>query len=144
MGGWTDMTKMMSACGVMCSGCPAYHGATKGIGHQRRTVEAWRRIYGLSETPEHISCGGCLASDEDLFHTSRHCKARRCCRGKGFSSCADCPTEQCVDLEKAQLVWDGVPEIGSALSKKDFDVYARPYCGHRARLDRVRQLTRGE
>ena len=137
------MTKLMSACGVMCSECPAYHGAAKGVAHQRQTVEAWLRIYGLSETPEHISCGGCLSSDADVFHTSVRCKARRCCRDKAFSSCAECPKQACDILEEAQCLWDSVPAIGSALSPADFKKYARPYCDHRARLATVRASQHG-
>ncbi len=129
---------MMSACGVLCSECPAYQGSKKGIEHQRRTVEAWQRIYGLNETVEHISCGGCLGPDEEVFYTSRSCKARRCCRSKGFSSCAECPNESCADLEKAQSVWDEVPNLINVLSSADFAVYARPYCDHRKRLAAAR------
>lgn len=82
--------QMVSACGVLCSDCPAYLGKTKGLAHQQRTVQAWERIYGLKETAEQISCGGCLGPDEQLFHTSVKCKARRCCRSKGFQSCNPC------------------------------------------------------
>lgn len=138
------IANMMSACGVLCSECPAYQAAAKGIEHQRRTVEAWRRIYGLTETAERISCGGCLGSDNDLFHTSRVCKARCCCRGRGLSSCAECAVESCLDLEHAQSVWDEVPKLAATLSAADFDTYARPYCGHRERLsiERVAQRNR--
>jgi len=125
---------MMSACGVLCSDCPAYLGASRGIEHQRRTAEAWTRIYGRQETPEKLTCAGCLGPDETVFYTSVNCKARRCCRSKGFSSCAECPLETCPDLEKAQSVWDGVPALVESLSPADFDTYARPYCGHRKRL----------
>ncbi len=129
---------MMSACGVICSECPAYAGSAKGVAHQRRTAAAWRRIYGLREKPENITCGGCLGPDEELFYSSRRCKARLCCRSKAFTSCADCPRKTCQDLERAQAVWDGVPELASTLSPKDFATYARPYCGHRERLAAVR------
>ena len=132
------MTKMMSVCGVICSECPAYLGAAKGAAHQRRTAEAWHRIYGLNEAPENISCGGCLGSDEDLFHTSGRCRARRCCLGTGLTSCAECAADSCEDLEKAQSVWDEVPEIGAKLSPADFVAYARAYCGHRERLAAAR------
>ena len=125
---------MMSACGVLCSECPAYHAAEQGRAHQERTVEAWRRIYGLSEIPKRIACGGCLGPDEELFHTSRNCKARRCCLNRGLRSCAECPKTWCDDLEAAQKVWDEVPELAKGLSAEDFDRYARAYCGHRARL----------
>jgi len=130
---------MMAACGVMCSECPAYHAAERGIEHQRRVVEAWRGIYGLSEIPRRIACGGCLGPDEELFHSSRHCKARRCCLAKGYAGCAKCPVMTCEDLEAAQKVWDEVPELGKALSPADFDAYARAYCGHRARLASARR-----
>jgi hypothetical protein len=132
------MAKMMSACGVLCSDCPAYLGVAKGVEHQKCTAAAWQRIYGLSEQFENISCGGCLGPDGQLFHTSRKCKARQCCRSKGFRSCAECPAEQCPDLEKAQSVWDEVPELAKKLSTEDFAVYALPYCGHRARLSKAR------
>ena len=137
------MNTMMAACGVMCSGCPAYHGAAKDPAHQCSTVAAWRRIYDLTETPEHITCGGCLGPDDEVFHTSVRCKARRCCRSKGFSSCAECTVERCGDLEKAQAVWDEVPELASSLSASDFEIYARPYCGHRERLAGLRATGRG-
>lgn len=133
------MARMMSACGVLCSGCPAYLGADKGVAHQKRTVAAWRRIYGLNETIENIHCSGCLGPDHQLFHTSRGCKARRCCRAKGFATCAECPVERCRDLEMAQSVWDEVPAIAKTLSQEDFDNYAQPYCEHRRRLTEARR-----
>ena len=125
---------MMSACGVICSECPAYLGSEKGITHQKRTAKAWERIYGLKEKIEDISCCGCLGPDEEVFYTSRNCKARLCCRSKKFGSCAECPVESCVDLEKAQSAWDEVPNLSGKLSSTDFDTYARAYCGHRERL----------
>ena len=132
------MAETMSACGVMCSGCAAYRGDVKGVEHQKRTVAAWRRIYGMKETAEHIACGGCLGPDEGVFHSSRTCKARNCCRAKGFASCADCDAKSCPMLEKAQSVWDGVPKIAETLSPADLEAYARPYLGHRRRLAAAR------
>jgi hypothetical protein len=92
----------------------------------------------LKETYEHISCCGCLSSDEEVFHTSRNCNARLCCRSKGISSCAECPNESCIDLEKAQSVWDEVPKLIEKLSPSDFTNYAKPYCDHRKRLAAAR------
>ena len=136
------MTRMMSACGVLCSDCPVFLGGTKGVAHQKKTVTAWRRIYGLNESIENISCGGCLGPDDQLFHTSRTCKARHCCRSKGLAMCAECPEERCPHLEKAQSVWDEVPEIGKILSPADFVTYAQPYCDHRRRLAEARRELR--
>ncbi len=137
------MARMMSACGVWCSDCPAYLGGIKGVAHQRRTVAAWKRIYGLNESAESIACGGCLAPDDQVFHTCRACKARACCHSKGFSTCAECPVERCPDLEKAQSLWDGLSDLATNLSREDFVTYVEPYCNHRDRLAEARlALTR--
>lgn len=133
------MARMISACGVLCSDCPAYLGGAKGVAHQRNTLAAWRRIYGLNETVENITCGGCLGPDDQLFHTSRTCAARRCCRSKGFGTCAECSVKGCPDLEKAQSLWDEVPELAKVLSREDFVTFAQPYCDHRRRLAEVRR-----
>ena len=133
------MAEMMSACGVLCSECPAYFGDVWGIVQQQRTAQAWSRIYGYNQPAESIACRGCLGPEDQVFHTCRTCEARNCCRAKGFSSCAECPVEQCPDLEKAQSVWDGVPEIAKILSHDDFVIYAQPYCGHRERLAEARR-----
>jgi hypothetical protein len=113
----------LSTCGL---GQPAFRPA--------RADPRPRRIYGLNEPAENISCGGCLGSDDQLFHASRRCKARHCCRSNGFATCAECPAENCPDLEKAQAVWDEVPDLASILSHEDFVTYAQPYCDHRRRL----------
>jgi len=133
---------MMSACGVMCSDCPAYRGTDRGPAHQRQVAEAWHRIYGLNEPPANIACGGCLGPDEDLFHTMGRCRARRCCLEKGLRSCAECAEVACPALEQAQAVWDSVPALASRLSAADFDRYARPYCAHRERLAAARAARR--
>jgi hypothetical protein len=133
---------MMSACGVLCTECPAYLGAAKGAEHQQRTVEAWRRIYGLAETAEHITCAGCQGPEAEVFYTSQGCRARRCCRSKGFSSCAECPQDDCADLDRAQAVWDEVPSLVIRLSPADFATCAQPYCQHRERLAAARAAWR--
>ncbi len=133
------MGKMISACGVVCSDCPAYLAESKGPAYQRRVAEAWRRIFGLEEVPASISCGGCLGRDDKVFHTSLDCDARRCSRNKGILTCARCSQEDCEDLENAQSGWDSVPRLSSTLAPEDFDTYARPYIGHRERLAAARK-----
>lgn len=137
-----DMRKPMSACGVMCSECQAYLGSTRGPAHQEQTAAAWKRIYGIMEEAADIDCGGCLEPDDRVFHSSVRCKARICCRSKGLKSCAECSEIPCPALEKAQSVWDGVPDIAESLSPADFKAYARPYIGHRERLAAARARRR--
>ena len=136
------MAPVMSACGVLCSGCAAYLGDVKGAAHRQCTAAAWKRIYGFDEPAGNIFCAGCLASDDQVFRTCRTCKARLCCRAKGFGSCAECPVEHCPDLEAAQAQWDGVPDLARNLSPEDFAAYAQPYCDHRNRLAAARVIYR--
>jgi len=37
------MATVMSACGVLCSECPAYLGKARGAAHQKRTAAVWPR-----------------------------------------------------------------------------------------------------
>jgi hypothetical protein len=137
------MLVVMSACGVLCSGCAAYRGDAKGPQYQKQAAAAWKRIYHLNEKPENLACAGCAAPDEAVFHSSVRCKARRCCRSKGFQTCAECDAaDGCAALEKAQSVWDGVPKLAATLSRADFVAYAQPYCGHRERLAEARRSPR--
>ncbi len=133
------MDEVISACGVLCSECAAYGAASRGPAWQREVAEAWHRIYGLNENPGSISCGGCSSADDQVFHTCVHCAARVCCRSKGFRHCSECPREACELLAAAQSLWDTVPEIGANLSAPDYARYARPYCGHRERLEAMRR-----
>jgi len=129
------MKNVMAACGVLCSGCPAYQGKAKGAGHQAETAAAWKRIFRLKLDPATLTCGGCQGPEEELLRYCKTCKAQQCCRAKGFRSCAECPVKSCAKLKKAQAVWDGVPKLEKKLSRADFVKYAKPYCGHRERLE---------
>ncbi len=80
------MEILMSACGVLCSDCATFNGAGRGPAYQKEASEAWRRIYGFQTPPEKMCCAGCLSADDDVFHTSVTCAARRCCRDKGLNS----------------------------------------------------------
>jgi hypothetical protein len=136
------MEPVMSACGVLCSECAAYKGRERGAAHQQRAAEAWLRIYGYRQEPAQIDCGGCLSSDRDVFPTSRTCRARRCCRAKALAHCGECGVERCAALERAQSVWDGVPEIARTLSPADRAAHAAAYLGHRDRIARARAARR--
>jgi hypothetical protein len=133
------MKEIMSACGVLCSGCAAYRGDARGAEYQKRSATAWRRIYRMKLTPDEMACGGCLAPDEEVYRSSRTCETRKCCRSKGFSSCAGCDeTATCAKLKKVQSVWDGVLQVAATLSSADFEAYAKPYLDHRHRLAAAR------
>jgi len=136
------MNKIMSACGVLCSDCAAYLAASKGPAYQKEAADAWKRIYGFQTEPERMSCGGCLSPDDEVFHTSVRCTARRCCLSRRLASCAECSEESCDLLARAQSNWDPAAEIGATLSASDFEKYAQPYCGCRERFNAARRAFR--
>jgi len=131
--------KIMSACGVLCSGCAAYKARERGAAYQKEASEAWARIYAFQTPPEKMTCDGCLSADGAVFYTSVRCQARRCCRSKDLPSCAECAEETCALLAKAQSNWDSVPAILDKLSASDRERYAEPYYGHRERLEKARR-----
>ena len=129
------MTIHLSACGVICSECPAFlAGQAKDPAVRERVAAAWHELYELNFGPEAISCGGCQGSDEALFFTSRNCSARRCCRSRDLASCAKCADRPCADLERAQSVWDGLEERAKTLPESVFREFVLPYCRARERV----------
>lgn len=129
------MPIQMSACGVICSECPAYVAAQSPDPAARaRVAAAWHELYGLNFGPEVITCGGCHGSDEALFFTSGKCAARRCCRSRGLAHCAACADRPCTDLERAQSNWDGLEERAATLPEAVFREFVQPYCGARRRV----------
>jgi hypothetical protein len=129
------MTIHMSACGVICSECPAcLAGQSNNPAERERVATAWHEIYGLNFGPEVLSCGGCLGSDEAVFVTSRKCSARCCCRSRGLASCAACAARPCADLERAQSIWDGLEERATTLPESVFKEFVLPYCHARQRV----------
>jgi len=138
------MTARMSACGVLCSECPAFLAHRAGDPAMReRVAAAWHELYGLDFGPDVIRCGGCFGPDDQLFHTSRRCAARRCCRSRGLASCAKCGDRPCADLEKAQSVWDGLEERAATLPRSVFREFVQPYCGARRRVPNAPRPSRG-
>jgi hypothetical protein len=129
------MTGRISACGVICTDCPAYlAGQAKDPAARARVATAWHDLYGLNFGADVISCGGCFGSDEDLFFTSRKCAARRCCQARALPHCAECPARPCADLERAQSVWDGLEERAQTLPEPVFREFVLPYCHARERV----------
>ena len=125
----------LSACGVICSQCPAFvAGQSADPAARTRVAAAWHEIYGLSFGPEVITCGGCLGPDEEVFITSRKCAARSCCRARGLANCAACADRPCAKLEQAQTNWDGLEERAPTLPAPVFRAFVQPYCHARQRV----------
>ena len=129
------MGVQLSACGVICSQCPAFvAGQSADPAARARVAAAWHDLYGLNFGPEAIACGGCFGPDEAVFPTSRQCAARRCCRDRGMVNCAVCGDRPCARLERAQTNWDGLEERATTLPEPVFREFVLPYCHARQRV----------
>ncbi len=129
------MTIVMSACGNLCSDCPAYvAGRTHDRTRQERIAAAWQKIYDLTFPPETITCGGCPGDQPAAFVSCRQCAVRLCVTAKGLAHCALCEEYPCAKLDKAQADFDGLESMADKLSEEEFAEFVAPYCHARDRL----------
>ncbi|MDP8232615.1 MAG: DUF3795 domain-containing protein [Candidatus Zophobacter franzmannii] len=101
------MEKIISACGLVCSGCEAYL-ATKDNDDELRkaTSEKWSTMYGADINPEAINCTGCMEEGVKLGHCGE-CKIRVCVIAKGYQNCAPCDEFPC---EIVNMIYKMAPE----------------------------------
>ena len=93
------MNRMIAACGLICTECPAYI-AHKNNDQQLRvkTAEEWSKMFKAKLKPEIINCVGCLETEGTLFHHCMECKIRACCREKEILNCAYCDDYGCEHI----------------------------------------------
>ncbi len=82
-------------CGLNCETCLILVAKKNNDNELRiKTAREFFTLYGGSSTgrpikPEDINCDGCQ-SEDDLFIGCRSCRIRKCCRERGFDTCANC------------------------------------------------------
>jgi len=90
------MEKIIAACGIVCSECPAYIATLNDDEEMRKkTAEDWSKMYSAALKPEDIFCDGCLTKTERIFSHCKVCPIRKCCREKNISNCAYCNEYHC-------------------------------------------------
>ncbi len=94
------MQEMISYCGLVCTGCPAFIATQANSDEERqRVVEKWSsEQFPLSA--EDINCDGCLSTDKRLFKFCNDCEVRVCAVDKGVANCAHCADFACAKLDK--------------------------------------------
>ena len=119
------MKYMLGYCGVECSKCTAYIATINNDDELRRRYAAEQsEFFGMEILPEQINCVGCLEDGVHLGYCSM-CEIRRCCRERGFKTCAECSEYVCEDLKRVYMVMsevfgkvqDGVAEAKINLDK---------------------------
>ncbi len=92
---------MISACGLDCSGCPAYLATIRDDQALReKTAQEWSALYRAQIEASQVNCLGCLSEGEVHFSHCEVCAVRACVQEKGFDNCAPCPDYACADLEE--------------------------------------------
>jgi len=99
------MSDMVAYCGLVCQTCPIYLATRNDdkeaqAGARAEIARLCNEHYGTTYRPEDITdCEGCRTESGRLFAPCRDCLIRRCARGKGVQTCADCGEYACERLE---------------------------------------------
>ena len=104
---------MLGCCGNNCSKCGAYLATQNDDDTLRKKVaEEWSVQYDTPFAPEQINCVGCTKDGAHIEFTENICGIRKCCMGKEHSTCAECESYSCEDL---QSFFEAVPEAKANL-----------------------------
>ena len=105
---------MLGCCGNHCSECEAYLATIADDDVKRKAVaEKWTIEYNRKYLPEEINCVGCTVEGVHPGYVESLCTMRTCCMDKGHSTCAECESFPCEQLEE---FFQNVPE-----AKKNLD-----------------------
>ncbi len=93
------MGRIVAACGLICTECPAYIATQKDDDQKRAKVaEDWSKG-GEKLKPEDINCGGCVQTTKRVFRFCGTCGVRSCVLGKNIKNCAYCSDYPCKKLD---------------------------------------------
>jgi hypothetical protein len=93
--------RLVSACGLICSDCPAYIATLANDADAiERVAEQWRQQHDPNIRAEHVWCEGCMnmAATRRCGHCPQ-CAIRACVVGRGLQNCAGCADYACDQLE---------------------------------------------
>jgi len=94
------MQEMISHCGLVCTGCPAFIATQANSDEERqRVVEKWSSEQAPLSIQD-INCDGCLSTGKRLFKFCNDCEVRGCAVEKGVANCAYCGDFACAKLDK--------------------------------------------
>ncbi len=109
------MAKLLSYCGLDCSGCPAYlANRDDDQALREKTAPEWSKTYGADIKPEDINCVGCVAAEGVHIGHCGECEYRRCGMSRKLSNCGECPEYACAKLQEFHKM---VPDAKSNLDE---------------------------
>jgi len=93
--------KLIAACGLTCSECPAYIATQKNDDALRAaTAKKWSEMFKADIKAEDINCDGCSTDSPRLFNYCATCEIRKCAREKKAATCAACLEYSCKKLDE--------------------------------------------
>jgi len=107
--------KLIAACGLTCSDCPAYIATQKNDDALRaETAKKWSEMFKADIKAADINCDGCQSGSPRLFNYCAVCEIRKCAGEKKVANCAYCPEYSCKKLDEFLAQ---VPEARKALEE---------------------------
>lgn len=107
--------RIVGACGITCSACPAYIATrTNDDALRAQTAKEWSVMFHADIQAVDINCDGCPSDGPRLFHHCFECEIRKCAREKKAATCASCPEYSCKKLDEFLVM---VPEARVTLEK---------------------------
>jgi hypothetical protein len=92
--------RLISACGLICSDCDAYHATQKDDAKAVSAVAAkWSHLFDASVSEDAVWCDGCMTGGDRLCAHAQDCDIRTCVRERGFRTCAECGDYVCDRLD---------------------------------------------
>ncbi|NPE30966.1 DUF3795 domain-containing protein [Methanococcoides sp. SA1] len=110
----------LGCCGLNCEECPVFIATANNDDKLRqKTAEEWSKLYAeyleKDLTLKDMNCKGCW-SESSVFIGCSNCPIRKCCKGKGFSTCASCDEYETCNMLKGFF---SVPNHQNAESNLD-------------------------
>lgn len=105
------MEKVISCCGINCSGCDARIATLTDDNDLRaKTAEKWSVDYESADiTAESINCTGCREAGAKFAYCEFY-EIRNCVKSKGFETCGECD-----QLENCSIVGNVLKIVPDAL-----------------------------
>jgi hypothetical protein len=106
------MERIIAACGLVCSECPAYVATQNGDEEAiaKMAADAAAKL-DREVNPEEVLCDGCLAESDRKCGYTAECEIRACVLGRGFANCAYCDEYVCEKLTGFLESAPGVKEV---------------------------------
>jgi len=92
--------RMVAACGLICTECPAFIATQGNDDEKRRKVAEEWSAWGEKLVPQDINCDGCVQVGGRLFKFCTTCEVRGCALERKFENCAHCGDYPCQKLDK--------------------------------------------